>query len=411
MRAEDSLVERVSISSLQEFVKLLEDLDANFLIPGLLVQIEGDCSVEQILEWHSSGKDLPDIVNSVFETVPGKTRYLLSCDTYHGGGVFERMHGHTEDQVNRSPRLLELVEQAIQAVDRDVEARRVLGGSWDDLLAMRKELLEVRSGQRDDFSPGLNHMILDSMSWDQPCLKEFRLVAGALFRAARSGGSMKPSNLKASVSAGLIKSYSEGMRTWSRKSIEGLVSPSGFTNNLDDVEIQRMLAELESEGLIKIIGGESNFLELLDPVGSVVSPSGPTSADLADHFERQLQELFGAPPNLARFLFGRWGIRDFTSHRQIDAFLASDLFRKAICPNGQINLLKRHAKAEIEAFGTSLHPEGGDGHEFVDSKFGYRWRQVYHGMGEVWLDLYSVTDPQVDEAKVQAAKKSASLDA
>lgn len=76
---------------------------------------------------------------------------------------------------------------------------------------------------------------------------------------------MKPSNLKASVRAGLIKNYFDGVHIWSKKSIEELISPRGFKNTLGDVEIQNMLAEFESEGLIKILGGELSFLEVLNP--------------------------------------------------------------------------------------------------------------------------------------------------
>lgn len=130
------------------------------------------------------------------------------------------------------------------------------------------------------------------------------------------------------------------------------------------------------------------------------------NGELLDHFVRRLEELFGAPYNLSRFLFGRWGIEGFSSLQQVEALFASDLFRKTILPNGRISLLRRYTKAEIEALGTSLTPTGGNGHEFTDSRFGFRWRQVYHGMAETWLDLYSVIDPQVDESKIQDAKRA-----
>ncbi len=84
-----------------------------------------------------------------------------------------------------TPRFIEFVNEAIQAVDRDIEARRESGSDFVDLTAIRKELTEVLGGKRDDFSPGLVHMMVDSMSWEQPCRKALRPVSDALLQLSR----------------------------------------------------------------------------------------------------------------------------------------------------------------------------------------------------------------------------------
>ena len=74
---------------------------------------------------------------------------------------------------------------------------------------------------------------------------------------------MKPSNLKAIVRAGFNRYYFDGMVKWSRKDIEGLLSPTGLHNAVLDPEIMKMLKEFETEGMIRIWGKEDLFLEVL----------------------------------------------------------------------------------------------------------------------------------------------------
>ena len=83
---------------------------------------------------------------------------------------------------------------------------------------------------------------------------------------------MNPNKLKESVRAGLIRSYFDGVRIWSKKSIHGLISPNGFKNSTNDTEIINMFVELEGEGLVKLIGKEDDFLEVLVPTAKLERP-------------------------------------------------------------------------------------------------------------------------------------------
>jgi hypothetical protein len=86
--AEELLAEHIDIHS----PALLFDVAASlrdFIAQGMLREVGGNCSVKDI----QKGKSwLDDIILIEFETVPGGTRYLLSCETHHGrGGVFKKV--------------------------------------------------------------------------------------------------------------------------------------------------------------------------------------------------------------------------------------------------------------------------------------------------------------------------------
>lgn len=74
---------------------------------------------------------------------------------------------------------------------------------------------------------------------------------------------MKPSNLKASVKAGFARYYFDGVTEWSKKGIEGLINPRGYSNSLNDPEIIAMFKEFESEGLIEVFDNDEIFLRVL----------------------------------------------------------------------------------------------------------------------------------------------------
>jgi hypothetical protein len=59
-----------------------------------LREIGGTCVLKEIVR----GKPFPDdVINIEFETIPGKSRYLLSCETYRGiGGAFKRLGQKSE---------------------------------------------------------------------------------------------------------------------------------------------------------------------------------------------------------------------------------------------------------------------------------------------------------------------------
>ena len=74
-----------SPSDLYQIAESLKD----FLQKGLIMEMPGPCSVLDV----ASGKPFPaDLIHIEFGTIPGGTKYLLSCDTYRGaGGVFRRL--------------------------------------------------------------------------------------------------------------------------------------------------------------------------------------------------------------------------------------------------------------------------------------------------------------------------------
>jgi hypothetical protein len=87
-KAEEQLTDYYEIKSPKSLYEIADSLKC-FLRKGLIKEIPGTCSVFDI----SVGQPLPnDLINIEFETIPSGTRYLLSCDTYHGaGGVFKRL--------------------------------------------------------------------------------------------------------------------------------------------------------------------------------------------------------------------------------------------------------------------------------------------------------------------------------
>lgn len=86
--AEDLLTDYYEINSPNTLYQIVDSLK-ELLQKGLIKEMHGTCSVFDI----SVGQPFPnDIINIEFDTIPGGTRYLLSCDTYHGaGGVFKRL--------------------------------------------------------------------------------------------------------------------------------------------------------------------------------------------------------------------------------------------------------------------------------------------------------------------------------
>jgi hypothetical protein len=87
-KTEGLLAEKISIHSPAILFEVAESL-REFIQKGLIKENGGTCSISEIIH----GRPYPDdIINIEFETVPGKTKYLLSCETYHGfGGVFKKV--------------------------------------------------------------------------------------------------------------------------------------------------------------------------------------------------------------------------------------------------------------------------------------------------------------------------------
>lgn len=87
-KAEDLLADYIEIKSPNDLHAIVDDLRRNFIEKGLLRQVDGECSIDQI----QRGKPFPDdLITMRFATIPGETIYTLVCETHHGsGGAFRR---------------------------------------------------------------------------------------------------------------------------------------------------------------------------------------------------------------------------------------------------------------------------------------------------------------------------------
>jgi hypothetical protein len=86
--AEELLVNQIIISSPNQLLEVAKSL-GEFIESGLLKVISGNCQLADLFDvdlWPE------DFISIDFETIPGKTRYVLSVETYHGyGGVFKKI--------------------------------------------------------------------------------------------------------------------------------------------------------------------------------------------------------------------------------------------------------------------------------------------------------------------------------
>lgn len=76
--------------------------------------------------------------------------------------------------------IVEAIKDAIFAVDQDIAERVKIKKTHGDLDRMKKELIEMKNGERLFSSDGMSYIIIDSMDWEQPCLKKFNEVCSLL---------------------------------------------------------------------------------------------------------------------------------------------------------------------------------------------------------------------------------------
>ena len=74
---------------------------------------------------------------------------------------------------------------------------------------------------------------------------------------------MVRSELLEMLAAGFRRFYSEGYSRWSKDKVIGAINPSGEFRGIDDSEVQSILKELESKGLIRLQYGNDCYLEVL----------------------------------------------------------------------------------------------------------------------------------------------------
>lgn len=130
--------------------------------------------------------------------------------------------------------------------------------------------------------------------------------------------------------------------------------------------------------------------------------------ELKDYFIQQLTEIYEAPYWLAYHLFTRWNIEQLVSKNEVDQFLDSKIVKEVVFAEGKLNNMKRYTQKELDDMGIALKLVDPEKHEFLDTKFGYRWQQIYHGMSDVWVDRYQIVSPAADDSKLietMAARK------
>jgi hypothetical protein len=74
--------------------------------------------------------------------------------------------------------------------------------------------------------------------------------------------SIKSSDLKRMMVAGMTRFFHDGMKSWSRKNLHGLVNPLGEHHEIDEPEVQQALSALESDGFIKLYYEDDRYLEV-----------------------------------------------------------------------------------------------------------------------------------------------------
>jgi len=90
-RAEDLLTDYWVIHTYYGLQQFVEDLMTNFIQKNLLVEVEGNISISEFADSLRKNLNLSDTVNIVLATVPGGTKYQLTCDMYHGAGLFKKL--------------------------------------------------------------------------------------------------------------------------------------------------------------------------------------------------------------------------------------------------------------------------------------------------------------------------------
>jgi hypothetical protein len=72
--------------------------------------------------------------------------------------------------------ILKAIKEAISAVEIDIQERISNGESFEDLDLMKSELIEMQIEKRKSASDEMGYIIIDSMNWEQSCLKNFNEV-------------------------------------------------------------------------------------------------------------------------------------------------------------------------------------------------------------------------------------------
>lgn len=74
---------------------------------------------------------------------------------------------------------------------------------------------------------------------------------------------MKKNELLTMLTAGFKRFYSEGYSRWSKEKVLAAINPIGEKHSLEEVDVQAVLKQIESTGLIRLIYEDNCYLEVL----------------------------------------------------------------------------------------------------------------------------------------------------
>jgi len=72
-------------------------------------------------------------------------------------------------------------------------------------------------------------------------------------------------DIKSMLWRGFRRFYSEGYSVWSQEKLEKALRPREQSFALESPDVQRVLAELEAEGVIRLLREKNRYLEVLEP--------------------------------------------------------------------------------------------------------------------------------------------------
>lgn len=121
--------------------------------------------------------------------------------------------------------------------------------------------------------------------------------------------------------------------------------------------------------------------------------------ELRLEFIKCLNETYGVNENLGRFLFERWHIKHKCTLDNLSKFIKSEKVRRVFFVRPDINRAKRYSRRELIKIGIKLGTLI-DAKEriYKDSKYGFTWKEKYHGMADEYSGLFELIEPEPDDA-------------
>jgi len=119
-----------------------------------------------------------------------------------------------------------------------------------------------------------------------------------------------------------------------------------------------------------------------------------TNNDMSKLFSKLMMKEYEVGENQARFLFDRWNIERHQSIDTIENFVKSEKVRKVFFIQDDINISKNYSLDDLKKIGVNLIEINAKEHTFKDDKYGYLWKEIFHGMSDAWIGLFQIVDPK-----------------